>query len=284
VRGTRETPPGARRAGRKLLLRNGSAGRARVGGTEPGGLMQDEETVLITGAAGFIGSSLAERLTGEGRRAVGLDNFDDFYDPAIKTRNLRNLLANPRFDLVRGDIRDRELLEGLFARHRFGVVVHLAARAGVRPSIAQAPLYADVNVTGTTNLLDLAVRHRVERFIFASSSSVYGARAAEPFREEDAVDAPVSPYAATKRAGELICQTFHGIHGLSIHCLRFFTVYGPRQRPEMAIHAFTRAIDRGDEITVYGDGSALRDFTYIDDIVAGLAASIDTCKAFRIYN
>lgn len=246
--------------------------------------MQRERTVLITGAAGFIGSSLAERLAAEGHRLVGLDNFDDYYDPAAKARNVRGLLESGGLELVRGDIRDAAVVDELFGRHRFDAVVHLAARAGVRPSIELAPLYCDVNVTGTTRLLEAAVRHRVEKFLFASSSSVYGARSAEPFREDDPVDEPVSPYAATKRAGELICRTFHGIHGLAIDCLRFFTVYGPRQRPEMAIHAFTRAIDRGDEITVYGDGSAQRDFTYIDDIVSGITGSLATAHGFRIFN
>jgi len=240
--------------------------------------------VLVTGAAGFIGSWVVERLLDDGHEVLGLDNFDDFYDPAIKRRNIASASAAPGFTLIEGDFRDRELVERLFADRRPNAVIHLGARAGVRPSLENAPLYVDVNLVGTTLLLDASRRHRVQRFVFASSSSVYGERPLEPFRESDDVDRPVSPYAATKRAGELICHTYSHLFGLPITCLRFFTVYGPRQRPEMAIHCFTRLIAGGQPIDVYGDGSALRDFTFIDDIVDGIVAALERCNGFRIYN
>jgi UDP-glucuronate 4-epimerase len=240
--------------------------------------------VFVTGAAGFIGSSLCESLLGDGVEVLGLDNFDDFYSPALKRANLRPSLQSRRFRLVEGDFRDPELLDRILAEARPEAVVHLGARAGVRPSLEQAPLYVDVNVTGTARLLDSSRRHGVQRFLFASSSSVYGKRPVEPFAEEDDADHPVSPYAATKRAGELLCSTHHQLWGLPITCLRFFTVYGPRQRPEMAIHAFARRIAAGEPIAVFGDGSALRDFTYIADIIAGVRAALDRCAGFRILN
>jgi len=243
--------------------------------------------VLITGAAGFIGSFVSERMLAEGHDVVGLDNFDPYYDEAIKRRNVAAVAAVPgaeRFQLIEGDFRDRELIDGLFRDHEPRAVIHLGARAGVRPSLENAPLYVDVNLVGTTNLLDASRHHGVERFVFASSSSVYGARPAEPFREDDDVDRPVSPYAATKRSGELIAYTYHNLFGLPITCLRFFTVYGPRQRPEMAIHYFTRAIAAGEPINVFGDGSARRDFTYITDIVDGIYASFENCTDYHVYN
>ena len=248
--------------------------------------MEEELTlkVLLTGAAGFIGSFVAERLLKEGHEVVGLDNFDPFYDPAIKRHNIRKASESKQFELVEGDFRDVDSVNRLFEESSFDGVIHLGARAGVRPSLEKAPLYVDVNLVGTTNLLDAARHNGVERFVFASSSSVYGARPAEPFREDDDVDHPVSPYAATKRAGELVCWTYNHLFQLPITCLRFFTVYGPRQRPEMAIHYFTRAIDAGEPINVFGDGSAQRDFTYVDDIVDGIMASFDKCEKYHIYN
>ena len=243
-----------------------------------------QETVLLTGAAGFIGSHVAERLIGEGCAVIGLDNFCDFYDPARKRANVAGLLQAERFTLVEGDIRDRDAVEAAFAAHAPDVVVHLAAMAGVRPSIERPSYYADVNVNGTSVLLDAAVKHNVNRFVFASSSSVYGNNEKVPFSEDDPVDYPISPYAATKRSCELICHTFWHIHRLPIFCLRFFTVYGPRQRPDLAIAKFLRLVAAGEAIPFFGDGSTSRDYSYIDDIVVGVMAAIDRCDRFGIYN
>jgi UDP-glucuronate 4-epimerase len=240
--------------------------------------------LLVTGAAGFIGSSLSERLIAQGAEIIGLDNFDPYYDPAIKRGNLTALQKSPGFRLIEGDIRDRAVLERVASEGSFDGIVHLAARAGVRPSLLEPELYVDVNLSGTMELLEWARRHEVPKFVFASSSSVYGEREGAAFREDDNVDHPVSPYAATKKAGELICYTHHHLYGLAIACLRFFTVYGPRQRPEMAIHKFTRAIDEGQAIEVYGDGTARRDFTYIDDIVSGCVAAFENASKYHIYN
>jgi UDP-glucuronate 4-epimerase len=237
---------------------------------------------LVTGAAGFIGSHLCERLVGRGDEVTGLDNFDPFYDPSRKERNLAALLASPRFRLVRGDIRDATLLSRLVPGS--DAVVHLAARAGVRPSIRDPGLYQRVNVEGTLTLLEACRAHGVGRFVFASSSSVYGGNTKVPFSEEDRVDEPVSPYAATKRAGELLGYTYAHLFGMTVTCLRFFTVYGPRQRPEMAIHLFTRALWEGKPITVFGDGTSARDYTFIDDIIQGTIAALERGAGFRIYN
>lgn len=240
--------------------------------------------ILVTGAAGFIGSHLSERLLGLDHEVLGLDNFNDFYDPAIKERNVEAARAHPAFELVRGDILDRDLLDGVFARFQPERVVHLAAWAGVRPSIARPALYQKVNVEGTTNLLERCRHQGIDRFVFASSSSVYGDREEVPFRETDPVDRPISPYAATKAAGELLCYTWHHLFGLHAHCLRFFTVYGPRQRPEMAIHKFARQIAAGEPVTLFGDGSSSRDYTYIDDIIDGVVAAVERVEGYRIYN
>lgn len=231
--------------------------------------------ILLTGAAGFIGSHLAERLVARGDDVTGLDSFDPYYDPAAKRRNLAALAGARSFRLVSGDVRDAELLSRTFADGAFDAVIHLAARAGVRPSIEEPATYADVNVTGTTMLLDAARRAGVRRVGFASSSSVYGAGSTPPFRTDARCDRPVSPYAATKRAGELLCETFASLHGMRIASLRYFTVYGPRQRPDMAIMKFIRRIDAGEPITVFGDGSARRDFTYVDDAVDATVAALD---------
>jgi UDP-glucuronate 4-epimerase len=241
-------------------------------------------SILVTGGAGFIGSHVCEALLARGEAVVCLDSFDDFYAPAVKRRNLAGPLRHPAFTLAEGDLRDAGVLEELFRRHPVGAVVHLAARAGVRPSIRQPALYADVNVTGTARLLEAARRAGVPKLLFASSSSVYGVRKGLPFKETDEVDAPASPYAATKRAGELLCRTAHTLTGMAITCLRFFTVYGPRQRPEMAIHKFTRLIADGEPVTIFGDGSTARDYTYMEDIVAGILGALDTCSGFGIYN
>jgi len=241
-------------------------------------------SILVTGGAGFIGSHLVEALLEEGREVVVLDNFDDFYDPALKRATLKPLLGRPGLTVVEGDIRDAELVNGLFTDRTIGVVVHLAARAGVRPSIQDPLLYSDVNVNGTVVLLEACRKHGVGKFIFGSSSSVYGNSGDVPFSEKDDVSMPVSPYAATKRAGELICATYHALYQLNIFCLRFFTVYGPRQRPEMAIHKFTRLIDRGLPLPRFGDGSSRRDYTYITDIISGVQRSIERVQGFEILN
>jgi UDP-glucuronate 4-epimerase len=240
--------------------------------------------VLVTGAAGFIGSTLVDRLLSEGREVVGLDSFDDFYSEAEKLDNLEGALESDRFRLVRGDIRDAELVNRLFEQGRFQAVVHLAALAGVRPSLERPAAYADVNVNGTSILLAAATRFGSPRFVFASSSSVYGERSDGPFREEDRVDRPVSPYAATKKAGELVAHAFHSAHGLEVTCVRFFTAFGPRQRPDLAIRKFTERMRAGRSIPVYGDGSQLRDFTFVGDTVEGLVRAVDTGLGYAILN
>ncbi len=238
---------------------------------------------VVTGAAGFIGSHLSERLVNDGWTVVGVDNFDEFYDPRVKRRNIAGCLSNRNFQLIEGDIRDKSAMEKAIADDT-DVIVHLAAKAGVRPSIAEPGLYADVNINGTVVLLEIARERHIGRFIFASSSSVYGNNRKVPFAESDNVDFPISPYAATKKAGELICHTYHHLHGIAVNCLRFFTVYGPRQRPDLAIHKFARLIEAGKPIPIYGDGTMMRDFTYIDDIVGGAVAAIDKCTDYEIYN
>ncbi|MCA9539055.1 MAG: GDP-mannose 4,6-dehydratase [Myxococcales bacterium] len=240
--------------------------------------------ILVTGAAGFIGSSLCDRLLADGHEVTGVDNFNAFYDPAIKAANVLAAERNPRFECVRGDLLDDTLMDAVFERVRPDRVVHLAAWAGVRPSIEHPAIYQRVNIEGTMRVLELCRRHRIDRLVFASSSSVYGERKTVPFCEDDPVDHPISPYAATKKAGELLCYTWHHLHGLHVDCLRFFTVYGPRQRPEMAIHLFARLIDRGEPITLFGDGSSSRDYTYIDDIIDGVVASIERVEGYRIFN
>ena len=240
--------------------------------------------VLVTGGAGFIGSHLVERLLKDGREVVVLDNFDDFYDPCIKRRNVETASENPVYRLVEGDIRDSELLDRLFGEHGFSAVVHLAARAGVRPSIENPVVYTSVNLDGTTRLLEACRTHQVERFLFGSSSSVYGNNEKVPFAESDPVDHPISPYAATKKSGEILCHAHHHLFGMKIACLRFFTVYGPRQRPEMAIHKFAAAMVRGETIEQYGDGLSARDYTYVSDIVDGVMRALERADGFHIWN
>jgi UDP-glucuronate 4-epimerase len=229
--------------------------------------------ILVTGAAGFIGSHVAERLVARGDEVIGLDNFDPFYPRAIKEANVAALGRSPRFRLVEGDIRDRDLVAGLLDAGT--AIVHLAARAGVRPSLEDPAGYASVNIEGTATLLEAARIAGARRFVFGSSSSVYGDTAPVPFAEDWPALLPISPYAATKRAGELLCTTFSQLYGLRIVALRFFTVYGPRQRPDLAIHKFTRLIRAGRPVPFYGDGSSERDYTHIDDIVGGVAAALD---------
>jgi UDP-glucuronate 4-epimerase len=238
---------------------------------------------LVTGAAGFIGSHLSERLLADGWEVVGVDNFDDFYDPRIKRRNVEASVRDEKFELVEADIRDGAAMDGAVGGG-IDIIVHLAARAGVRPSIARPLLYADVNVNGTMVLLEAAKEHKIDKFIFGSSSSVYGNNEKVPFSEDDNVDFPISPYAATKKSCELICHTYHHLYDISITCLRFFTVYGPRQRPDLAIHKFARLIEDGEPIPVYGDGTMMRDFTYIDDIINGTVGAMGKCSGFNIYN
>ncbi len=239
--------------------------------------------ILVTGAAGFIGSHLTERLLKEGHAVTGVDSFDAFYDPQIKRRNIAGALEHPSFNLVEADIRDQAAMDKAIGED-VDAIVHLAARAGVRPSIEQPALYTDVNINGTVVLLEIARLRGIKKFVFASSSSVYGNNKKVPFSEDDNVDFPISPYAATKKAGELICHTYHHLYDIGMTCLRFFTVYGPRQRPDLAIHKFARLIEAGEPIPVYGDGSMRRDFTYIDDIINGVVAAIDRCSGYQIYN
>lgn len=241
--------------------------------------------VLVTGAAGFIGSHLVERLLCLGYQVVGLDNFDDFYDPAIKRKNIGPLEGHERCRIIPGDIRDADLLNRIFSENDISLVAHLAARAGVRPSIQQPGLYQEVNIGGTINLLEVSKAFGVKQFVFASSSSVYGLNAQVPFNEDAKVDYPTSPYAASKTAGELFCRTYSHLYGLPVKALRFFTVYGPRQRPEMAIHLFTRMIASGEEIPIFGDGTSNRDYTYISDITDGtLQALTSQNQGFEIFN
>jgi len=239
--------------------------------------------IVVTGGAGFIGSHLCEALLCAGHEVVALDNFDEFYDPAVKRRNLRAALGNKRFELIEGDIRRPEDVQKALSGGA-DVVVHLAARAGVRPSIEQPLLYEEVNVRGTNVMLESCRRIDRCKFIFGGSSSVYGNNEKVPFAESDNVDAPISPYAATKRAGELLCRTYHHLYGMPTTCLRFFTVYGPRQRPDLAIHKFAKLIEAGRTIPVFGDGNMMRDFTYIDDIIDGVMRAVERCKGFAIYN
>ena len=240
--------------------------------------------VFITGVAGFIGSHVAESLLAGGDHVFGLDNFDPFYDPAIKKKNLSALMEHPGFSFFEGDIRDFEALARWGGGVCPDVVIHLAAKAGVRPSVADPVGYADVNINGTIRVLEWVREQKVPRLLFASSSSVYGGNIKVPFSESDFVDHPVSPYAATKKAGELLCHTYCHLYGMNVVSLRFFTVYGPRQRPEMAIHKFARRILEGKEIDLYGDGSSLRDYTYIEDIVSGVLGAMNAPAGYRVYN
>lgn len=241
--------------------------------------------VLVTGAAGFIGSHLVDRLLAGGAEVTGVDCFDDYYDPALKRANLDGAVEHDRFRLVEADVRDAAAMGSLLEPEPgFDVVVHLAARAGVRPSLARPALYFDVNVRGTLVLLE-ALRSRPRtRFVLASSSSVYGGLTRTPFRETDEVSRPVSPYAASKKAAEVLAYTFHHLHGIPVSVLRFFTVYGPRQRPEMAIAFFTSLLEEGRPLPTFGDGRSARDYTYVDDIIAGVVRAMERTRGYEIYN
>lgn len=239
---------------------------------------------LVTGGAGFIGSHLCERLLTLGHTVVALDNFNDYYNPNLKWRNIELLRRHAGFTLAEADILDRPRLQELFGAQRFDAILHLAARAGVRPSILQPLLYEQVNIQGTMNLLELAREHKIDRFIFGSTSSLYGENLKVLFSEDDPVDHPISPYAATKKACELICFTYHHLYHLKITCLRFFTVYGPRQRPDMAIHKFTQLIAAGQKVPMFGDGTTRRDYTYISDIIDGVCLALEHCTSYHLYN
>ncbi len=247
------------------------------------------ETYLITGVAGFIGSHLCRALLSRDCRVIGVDNFDPFYDESLKQDNLRGLVS-PEFQFIKADIRDKEAIDALFAEHRPNAVFHLAALAGVRPSIENPARYASVNLDGLVTMLDAAREHGVSRFVFASSSSVYGNNKKVPFAETDSVDEPISPYAATKKAGELICHTYAHLFRFPIAALRFFTVFGPAQRPDLAISKFMGLIARGESVPMFGDGTTSRDYTFIDDIIEGVLASeqflkgadAGTCRIFNL--
>ena len=235
------------------------------------------KTYLITGGAGFIGSSLADDLLEKNNRVVVIDNFCDFYDPQIKENNIKNALKNDNYKLYRGDIRDKELLNKIFSENNIEVVVHLAAMAGVRPSIENPVLYQEVNCLGTQNILECMKEKRIMNLVMASSSSVYGNSKTVPFKESDIVDFAISPYAATKKANEVMTHVYHKLYNMNVIMLRFFTVYGPRQRPDLAINKFTRLMLEGKKIPMFGDGSTSRDYTYIGDIVDGIERSVNYC-------
>jgi UDP-glucuronate 4-epimerase len=240
---------------------------------------------LVTGGAGFIGSTLVDRLLADGSEVTVVDNFDPYYAEARKRANLRAAARHPRFHLVELDIRDAEGIDRVVRGTRPEAIVHLAACAGVRPSIAAPALYAEVNVVGTARLLEAACRLEPRpRFVYASSSSVYGDRPDAPFRETDPVDLPVSPYAATKKAAELLAHTFHHLHGLPVTGLRFFTAYGPRNRPDLAVFKFADLIERGRPVPMFGDGTTRRDYTYVGDIVDGVVRAVDRCHGHHLYN
>ncbi|MGA9772130.1 MAG: GDP-mannose 4,6-dehydratase [Blastocatellia bacterium] len=242
------------------------------------------KNILITGGAGFIGSHLVDYLMSEAAsetfdsgdlvRLTVVDNFNDFYDPAIKRANIARHLESDSFELVEADIADANAMRELFARSKFDCVVHLAARAGVRPSLINPMAYEDTNVRGTYAMLEAARLEHVPRFVFGSSSSVYGVNSRVPFSEDDLISQPISPYAATKIAGESACHVYSHLYGMRIVCLRFFTVYGARQRPDLAIHKFARLITQGRAIPVYGDGLSRRDYTYVDDIISGIVGAM----------
>ena len=242
------------------------------------------ERILITGAAGFIGSNLVDTILKNGQTVLGIDNFDPFYDRRIKEKNILSALQQSNFHFKEGDIRDNNFLNKCFEEFSPGLVVHLAARAGVRPSILNPTEYFDVNVMGTLNLLEVMKKHEVRNMIFASSSSVYGNNTKIPFSESDIVDFPISPYAASKKAGELLCHTYYYLYQFNIFCLRFFTVYGSRQRPDLVIHKFVKSIMNNESILIYGDGSTRRDYTHIDDILLGIMGAIENLKGFDIFN
>jgi len=240
--------------------------------------------ILVTGGAGFIGSNVCEALIKRNDSVICVDSFNDFYDPKVKEKNIASFSGNKNFTLYREDIRNLESLRAIFEKEKPDKILHLAARAGVRPSIEDPLLYEDVNVRGTLNLLELTKEFKIRHFVFASSSSVYGNNKKVPFSESDPVDNPISPYAATKKAGELLCYAYHGLYKINITCLRFFTVYGPRGRPDMAPYLFTRLISQGKPIEMFGNGTSKRDYTYVGDIVSGIIAALDRELGYEIIN
>lgn len=240
--------------------------------------------ILVTGGAGFIGSHVIQALLDRGDQVICLDNFNDYYSPQRKYQNAALSLGRSGYTLIEGDVRDQDTLRALFEAHQPQRIIHIAAMAGVRPSIQHPYLYESVNVGGTLNVLEMARHYEVENLVFASTSSIYGARQAVPFREDDRVDWPVSPYAATKRACELLAYTYYHLYRLNFTALRFFTVYGPRGRPDMAPYLFTEAVFKGTELKMFGDGSSSRDYTFIDDIVQGVLAAIDRPLGYEIVN
>lgn len=243
-----------------------------------------KRTYLITGAAGFIGSHLVDKLI-DNANIICIDNFDDFYPKSIKQDNIKNHLTHPNYKLYEADITNYEQLKKIFETHKITHIIHLAANAGVRPSLLMPVKYTQTNITGTVNLLEMAKEFGIKKFVFGSSSSVYGSRTDGPFNEEMKIDKPISPYAATKAAGEQICFTYSHLYDISIVALRFFTVYGPRQRPDLAIHKFYKLIHEKKPVPVFGDGGTRRDYTYIDDILQGILASIEYDKThFEVIN
>ena len=233
------------------------------------------KTYFITGGAGFIGSTLTEKLLNEGNSVVTIDNFNDYYSPELKEINIKEFLNNPNYKLYRGDIRNRSDIKKVMDENNIDVIVHLAAMAGVRPSIEDPILYQEVNGVGTQNILEEAKLHNIKNLVMASSSSVYGNCKEVPFKEDMIVDYAISPYAATKKANEVMAHVYHKLNNMNIIMLRFFTVYGPKQRPDLAINKFTRLMLNDEEIPMYGDGSTSRDYTYVDDIVNGIEKSCD---------
>ncbi|HET7841079.1 MAG TPA: NAD-dependent epimerase/dehydratase family protein, partial [Terriglobia bacterium] len=246
--------------------------------------MSSGRKILVTGGAGFIGSHLLEALLSRGDDVAALDNFDDFYPSSVKHSNLQEVSRRGRFRFYEADIRDDAKLREILAAEKPDAVIHLAARAGVRPSIEQPELYTAVNVDGTVNLLSVARDSGVSKFIFISSSSVYGATARVPFVEDQYDLKPLSPYAATKLAGELICYTYSHLFGLRIICLRLFTVYGPRQRPDLAIHKFAALMEAGKPVPLFGDGSSSRDYTFVEDTVGGILSALEYQTGFDVFN
>ena len=239
---------------------------------------------LVTGGAGFIGSNLCERLLDEGHEVTSFDDLNDFYSPARKERNLKELQRHFKFRFVKGDLRDRSAVEEVFGSTRFDQVIHLAARAGVRPSLEEPALYQEVNVVGTTHILEAARTRNIKKVTIASSSSVYGVNSKAPFAETDPIFHPISPYAASKLACEALGHVYHHVYGMDIVMLRFFTVYGPRQRPDLAIYKFAHLIEQGKPIPVFGDGSAARDYTFVTDTLDGIVASTQKEFGFEVFN
>jgi len=240
--------------------------------------------IIVTGAAGFIGSHVCEHFIKHGHCVIGVDNFDEFYPVEFKLWNLIELRKSNRFFFFKTDIRDKDEIDKILNEHKVEAVIHLAAKAGVRPSIESIEAYYDVNVNGTISLLESMRKNNIKKMLFASSSSIYGNNSKVPFAETDPVDTPISPYASTKKSGELLCHVYHHLYNFNITCLRFFTVYGPRQRPDLAIHKFTRLINEGKPIPFYGDGTTARDYTYVEDIIEGIHCALRHMKGFQVFN